>query len=375
MSQRSHIAISGSTAIWPCSVACRAPSRTSGGSAPLSRSRQHVPERLGDEALLGQLEGDDVDRLLLGDRDPLEGDHLLGHRDLAEVELDPGDLALLADPFDVDLGLLFRPRVPVAVEAGDDRPPLVDVEPLDLVGAAEVEVDRAGVDRGEGALGLDQAEHLPRVALDHRDRVGRGRAQRRSARRRTRCAAAAACPPARRSSPAASSRSARSRQPVAEDLVVGVGQRQLVGGGDQVPGGDLLVGVVEDRRLDRPLEELLRVAAEELVERVLAGDVDGEPAPAPPRPAPHLPQAGDGAGEGDADRRVELADVDPQLERVGRDHRQQLAARQPRLDLAPLLRRVAAAVGGDPLRQLRLAARARGFRGRSAGSARSRAGF
>ena len=41
-----------------------------------------------------------------------------------------------------------------------------------------MEVDRAGVDRGEGALGLDQAEHLARVALDHRDRVGRGRAQR-----------------------------------------------------------------------------------------------------------------------------------------------------------------------------------------------------
>ena len=56
--------------------------------------------------------------------------------------------------------------------------PLADVEPLDLVGAAEVEVDRAGVDRREGALGLDQAEHLPRLALDHRDRVGRGRAQR-----------------------------------------------------------------------------------------------------------------------------------------------------------------------------------------------------
>ena len=38
MSQRSHIAISGSTAICPCSVACRAPSKTSGGSAPLRRS-------------------------------------------------------------------------------------------------------------------------------------------------------------------------------------------------------------------------------------------------------------------------------------------------------------------------------------------------
>ena len=39
---------------------------------------------------------------------------------------------------------------------------------------------------------------------------------------------------------------------------------------------DLLGAVVEDRRLDRPLEELVRMAAEELVERVLAGDVDGE---------------------------------------------------------------------------------------------------
>ncbi len=124
-----------------------------------------------------------------------------------------------------------------------------------------------------------------------------------------------------------------------------------------MPGGDLLAFVVEDRRLDRPADELVGVAAEELVERVLAGDVDGEAAPPPPRPSPHLPQAGDGAGEGDADRRVELADVDPQLERVGRDHREQLARRQPRLDLAPLLRRVAAAVGGDPRRQLRLAAR------------------
>ena len=38
MSQRSHIAISGSTAIWPCSVACREPSRASLGSAPLSWS-------------------------------------------------------------------------------------------------------------------------------------------------------------------------------------------------------------------------------------------------------------------------------------------------------------------------------------------------
>ena len=205
-------------------------------------------------------------------------------------------------------------------------------------------------------------EHLARVALDHRDRVGRGRAQRDprgdelAAPRRQPAAGAAQLPgrqqPLRPLAPA---------RP--EELVVGVAQRQLVGRRDQVPGGDLLVAVVEDRRLDRPLEELLRVAAEELVERVLAGDVDRQPAPPPPRPAPHLPQAGDGAGEGDADRRVELADVDPQLQRVGRDHRQQLAGAEPVLDLAPLLRRVAAAVGRDPRRQLRLPAPLQVFAG------------
>ena len=322
--------------------------------------------------LLGQLERDDVDRFLVGDRDPLEGDHLLADRDLAEVELDAGRRPLLADPLDVDLGLLLRPRVPVAVEARDDRPPAVDVEPLDLVGAAEVQVDRARVDRREGPLGLDQAEHLARVALDHRDRVGRGRAQRDLG--GDELAAARQDPGAR---PA---QLAGARQPLgplaptgAEDLVVLARERQLVGGGEEVAGGDLLAFVVEDRGLDRAVDELVGVAAEELVERVLAGDVDGEPAPAAPRPPPHLPQARDGAGEGDADRGVELADVDPELERVGRDHRQQLAGAEPGLDLAPLLRRVAAAVGRDPLRQLRLAARPRAPRARSAGSARSRA--
>ena len=96
------------------------------------------------------------------------------------------------------------------------------------------------------------------------------------------------------------------------------------------------------------------MAAEELVERVLAGDVDRQAAAAAAGPAPHLPQAGHRAGERDADRRVELADVDPQLERVGRHHAEQLAGRQPALDLLALGRRVAGAVGRDPLGELRL---------------------
>src|SRR2546423_11415952 len=109
-----------------------------------------------------------------------------------------------------------------------------------------------------------------------------------------------------------------------------------------------LVLVIEDRRLDRSLQELLRMAAEELVEGVLARDVQGEALASPPGPAPHLAQARDRAGEGDADRRVQLADVDAQLERVGGHHRQQLSRHQASLDLAALLWRVAGPVGGNP---------------------------
>ena len=96
------------------------------------------------------------------------------------------------------------------------------------------------------------------------------------------------------------------------------------------------------------------MAAEELVERVLAGDVDREPAAAAARAAPHLPQRRDRARERHDDRGVERADVDAELERVGRDDREQLAADQPRLELAPLLRRVAGAVGRDARRRARV---------------------
>ena len=115
---------------------------------------------------------------------------------------------------------------------------------------------------------------------------------------------------------------------------------------------DLLGLVVEDRLLHRPLEELGRVAAEELVERVLAGHVHREAGVAPPGAAPHLAQARDGAGEGHAERGVEVADVDAQLEGVGGDDREQVALRQPLLDLAPLGGRVAGAVGRDALGQV-----------------------
>ena len=77
-----------------------------------------------------------------------------------------------------------------------------------------------------------------------------------------------------------------------------------------------------------------------------------EPGLAAPRAPPHLAQARHRAGEGHAQGGVEVADVDAELERVGRHHREQVALGEPQLDLAPLGRRVAGAVGGDPLREV-----------------------
>ena len=118
--------------------------------------------------------------------------------------------------------------------------------------------------------------------------------------------------------------------------------------GQDVAGLDVRVLVIQDRRLDRAAEELVGMAAEELVERVLARDVDGEPLGPPAGAPPHLAKARDRAGEGHADRGVELADVDAELERVGRDHAEEVARDEAVLDLAALLRRVARAVRGDP---------------------------
>ena len=123
----------------------------------------------------------------------------------------------------------------------------------------------------------------------------------------------------------------------AEPLRVGRVQRALVGRAQQVRGVDLLVERVEDRRLHRAVEELVGMTAEELVERVVARHIDRQAAPAPARAAPHLAQRGDRAGERHAHRGVQRADVDAELERVGRDHAEQLARHEAALELAPLL--------------------------------------
>ena len=178
---------------------------------------------------------------------------------------------------------------------------------------------------------VDGADQLAGAGVDDRDAVAARRVRSDTAGGRELVGAArdVACRRgARAGRPVADERSRRSsRQRGPERLGVGRLQRPLVRRAQQVRGVDLLVLVVEDRRLDRAVEELVGVAAEELVERVLAGDVDRQPAPAAPGAAPHLAQRGDRARERHADRGVERADVDAQLQRVGGDDAEQLARR------------------------------------------------
>src|SRR5206468_5613717 len=108
-----------------------------------------------------------------------------------------------------------------------------------------------------------------------------------------------------------------------EDRRVLLAQRRLVGGAQQVLSIDLGAVWIDDRRLDRAVEELVGMAAEELIERVLAGDVDRQPATAAPGAPPHLPQARHRTWERHADRGVELADVDAELKRIGRNDPEQ----------------------------------------------------
>src|SRR6185369_7199876 len=108
--------------------------------------------------------------------------------------------------------------------------------------------------------------------------------------------------------------------------------------------------MVQDRGLDPPPEQSLRLAHEVLIERVFAGDERSEAVAAAARAAPLLAKAGDRTGEAHRDDAVEQADVDAELERVRRRDAEQLARGEPLLDIAALRGRVAGAVRGEPAR-------------------------
>ena len=171
MSQRSHIAQSGSSEISECSAACSVESSFGIASSPSSCAGVgREPDRLGLEARRGQVERDRLDRVAAADRLALVADDLLGDRDAAEAQLEPEPRAPRAAARRSSVCVSFFACVYQSTRDGlDERGARVDVEPADEVLLAEVEVDGALVHRRVRARALD-----------------RGRARRRSPRRRPR---------------------------------------------------------------------------------------------------------------------------------------------------------------------------------------------
>ena len=172
--------------------------------------------------------------------------------------------------------------------------------------------------------------------VDDRERVGVGRAERDA--RRGVILAGPDDPGA--ASPSAPGRRGRARSASGPSVAASsLRDRRLVRGRADVAGEYARVRVVEDRRLDAPSEQLVGLAHEELVERVLGRDEHREPVA---RGAPRGPTAGAATrrcpGKPTEMTRVEQPDVDPELERVRRRNAEQLARGEPPLDLAPLQR-------------------------------------
>ena len=131
---------------------------------------------------------------------------------------------------------------------------------------------------------------------------------------------------------------------VAEALVGLEGQ--LEGGALEVLHQHLHVVGVDAGLLHRRAQQLLGGGGDVLIHRRAGGDQQREAGALPsPRAAEALPQRRHAARPARAHHRVERAHVDAQLQRAGGHHAAHVAAAQPRLDVAPLLRQVAGAVG------------------------------
>src|SRR5437763_2778159 len=106
-------------------------------------------------------------------------------------------------------------------------------------------------------------------------------------------------------------------------------------------------------RVDQPVlriapEEILRMVDQVLIEWTGRCHIDRRGSfPSPTGPANLLPGAGDGTGISAKYRRVQVPDIDPELQRVGADHAPHRTIAESVLDLAPLQRQVATSVPAD----------------------------
>ncbi len=107
---------------------------------------------------------------------------------------------------------------------------------------------------------------------------------------------------------------------------------------------------IDERPLGRRVEEIGRVANDELIERRAAGHHHrGGSAGPPPRASRALPRGGDRARISRHDADIERADVDAEFQRVGGDDGPHRTVAQPLLDLAATVRQIPAAIAADAL--------------------------
>ena len=348
MSQRSHIAQSGRIAIIACSAAWSVPRSCgiSSYSASCSDSGRYQTASVSN-VVSGRSSG------TTSSEEPSEIAFFWKPTTCSVTDTRPKESSspsrcpLSTHLVDDRVGLLLHLGVVVGLEALDDRRARLLVEIEDAVRLAQVEVDRSLVHRRVRALALGRAEDVAGLRVHDQERLAARVAQ---ADLRRREVAARPDPAGLRLLQIREERRAPERLG-AERLLVAHVERRLERSRADVAVEDPRIGVVEDGRLDAPVHEQLRLAHEELVERVLGGDQHREPVPLAPGAAPLLAQARDRPREADREGAVERPDVDPQLERIGGGDAEQLALDEPPLDLAALLRRVArrgTARGGPP---------------------------
>jgi hypothetical protein len=125
-------------------------------------------------------------------------------------------------------------------------------------------------------------------------------------------------------------------------------ERQLERGALHVLDENVQVVRIDERVLGRRVEEVRRIADDELIERRAAPDEHGRRAPgAPPRASGPLPCRGNRPRIAGHHAYIQRPDVDAQLERVGRDHRAHAAFAQPFFDLTPPLRQVSPSIAAN----------------------------
>jgi hypothetical protein len=214
-----------------------------------------------------------------------------------------------------------------------------------------MEVDGPGVDLQEGARLVHGAEQGAGAVLDDEEQP---------ARRRSDVDGGVRCVTRSGVEPAPSLDQITRCQQVVGNLSSGVAeerqllrvQRLLPGRASEVRPEHVRVRRVDHRRLGRLPEQVRRMGHEVLVQRIVLGHQHRQRGlRPPPGPARLLPHRGARSRVARKDRRVQGPDVDPQLERRGRRHRQQIAVRQSPLQGPALFRQVPGPVRLHPAGQ------------------------